>query len=293
MQRLRLYISKIRWTFVIVAAMIAVPSVILGILLQNRYDIRFRLTALMSGVRYADILHDRATVHRLTYSKTLEEHRCPNMQGTAIILVVGQSNAANYVTSRHRASAAVYSFFDGKCFRGFDPLPGATGDGGSVWSRMGDALVSEKRFQKVVIVPAAVADTTMEMWAPGGVLFPLVQHQLSSLAAVGLKPTHIVVQQGESDGNTSDPATYQARANALITFLKDGANVPTFFAITSGCGILRNEKLRRAQLAVVRLTNSHVGVDMDRVTKEYRANICHLNEEGAQKVAHEWALLLR
>src|SRR4051812_7416200 len=49
---------------------------------------------------------------------------------TFVFLVLGQSNAANHGETRHRADGNVFAF-DGKLYEAEDPLPGATGDGGS------------------------------------------------------------------------------------------------------------------------------------------------------------------
>src|SRR5215203_6355453 len=60
---------------------------------------------------------------------------------TMIALTFGQSNAANRGQKKYTChNKKVLVFNDGKLYRARDPLPGATGPGGSVWSLLGDML---------------------------------------------------------------------------------------------------------------------------------------------------------
>ena len=73
---------------------------------------------------------------------------------TAIIVVHGQSNAANYGSSRRTAREAVDNFdpATGKCFAAADPLLGTDGAGG-ICTRLGDILIQAGRYDRVIIVP--------------------------------------------------------------------------------------------------------------------------------------------
>ncbi|XSC43585.1 hypothetical protein ACF1BQ_037650 [Bradyrhizobium sp. RDT10] len=68
----------------------------------------------------------------------------------------GQSNAANYGTTRHAAREAVDNFdpATGKCFAAADPLLGTDGIGGSFATRLGDILVQAGRYDRVILVPS-------------------------------------------------------------------------------------------------------------------------------------------
>ena len=52
-------------------------------------------------------------------------------------------------------------------------------------------------------------------------------------------------------------------------------------------------EIRAEEFAAARSTGSHIGVDMDSISAEYRANICHLNNEGAEFVSNSWFRILR
>ena len=77
---------------------------------------------------------------------------------TAVIVIAGQSTADNSGDTPYSPSRSVHNFnlFDGMCYRAKDPLLGATGNGGSVWPRLGDMLVAGNVFDQVLFVPLAV-----------------------------------------------------------------------------------------------------------------------------------------
>src|SRR5215472_10923763 len=67
------------------------------------------------------------------------EHPCdPTSPRTAMLVILGQSNAANFGSSRQRARRAVDNFdpASGKCFAAADPLLGADGAGGHFATRL-------------------------------------------------------------------------------------------------------------------------------------------------------------
>ena len=59
---------------------------------------------------------------------------------TLVLLILGQSNAANYGDVKFTPPSSVGNFniYDGKCYRAEDPLLGASFDGGSFGSRLAD-----------------------------------------------------------------------------------------------------------------------------------------------------------
>src|SRR2546425_3481295 len=54
-----------------------------------------------------------------------------------VALVFGQSNSSNSGQTRRTARERVYNYYQGKLYLAQDPLLGADGDGGSVWTRLG------------------------------------------------------------------------------------------------------------------------------------------------------------
>ena len=94
----------------------------------------------------------------------------PKPPRVMVALVFGQSNAGNWGESRRSAGPRVFYFFRGRFGRAKDPLPGANGEGGSPWTRLGDKLIAAKRYDQVIFVPASIGATEIALWAPGGLL---------------------------------------------------------------------------------------------------------------------------
>src|SRR5262249_41230250 len=65
---------------------------------------------------------------------------CPRQ--AFVLLALGQSNAANQVGEPVSAvgDLPAYAFFHGRCFRIEDPIPGATGRDGSLWTHFAQRL---------------------------------------------------------------------------------------------------------------------------------------------------------
>ena len=73
------------------------------------------------------------------------EITCP-VQGkeTAVLLLVGQSNAANYQGQLHQsADDRVVNFMNGRCYRAASPLLGADGQKGETWTLLSNKLVNQ------------------------------------------------------------------------------------------------------------------------------------------------------
>jgi len=77
---------------------------------------------------------------------------------TAVLVTFGQSNAAN---PSERPQAGLPGVFNlnagnGNCYFAEDPLLGADGSGGSIWTALGNQLVREGRFDAVVLGPVPI-----------------------------------------------------------------------------------------------------------------------------------------
>src|SRR5690242_8495277 len=128
-----------------------------------------------------------------------------------VALLIGQSNAANYGETRGTAPPDVVNFYRGKCYAARDPLLGADGKGGSVWTRMATKLIAHGVFDRIVLVPIGIGGTTIDNWTPGGMLHARIETSLGFLAASGLRVTHVLWHQGESDAaRGTPPEVYRA-----------------------------------------------------------------------------------
>ncbi|MEL7638865.1 MAG: sialate O-acetylesterase [Solidesulfovibrio sp.] len=118
---------------------------------------------------------------------------------TMIALVLGQSNASNTVDPGYAATRPVFAYADGQCHRVRDAVPGATGDKGSSWARLGDRVIDSGLYDAVIFADIARGGSSILHWGPGGQLNALLTETLDTLAAKDMRPTHVLFHQGEAD----------------------------------------------------------------------------------------------
>ncbi len=209
-----------------------------------------------------------------------------------VALTFGQSNAANYVRGRHKSKEGVINYFQGRCYAGQDPLPGATGTGGSVWSRLGDLLIAGGEYDEVVLVGVAVSATSVARWSVGGDLHPRLLDVLADLQSHGLAPTHLLWHQGETDAKEGTPAeTYRRHFLAMLDALRArGVEAPVYVATASYCHGRSSAEIREAQAALVDPgAGIRAGPDTDVLTgPRWRHDDCHFSEQGAVRHAELW-----
>lgn len=209
-----------------------------------------------------------------------------------VLLAFGQSNAANSARGRHTAGRSVLNFHDGKCYAGEDPVPGATGTGGSAWNRLGDLLVASGRYDNVVLASVAVDASAIAQWSPGGELHPRLLAALRGLRTHGLEPDRLLWQQGERDAQLgTDAKTYAARfARMLESLRKSGFTMPVHVARSSYCRGQGSEAVRAAQLEVLdRAAGVLPGPYTDAlVAAGLRHDDCHFSAAGAEQQAALW-----
>jgi hypothetical protein len=217
----------------------------------------------------------------------------------AVILAMGQSNAANYGETRYRPVQPVVNFnwADGKCYRADDPLLGSTGNRGSVWTRLGDAMIETKRFKQVVIVPIGVGGSSVRDWAgPDGPAARAVRAK-EALARVGLHVTHVLWHQGEADQGMHKEV-YSRLFSRMTDYIRsNGINAPVFVATATVCNNIGDSQIREAQRELpFRLANVFAGPDTDALDSIYdrRDNLCHFSDRGLALHARLWRdVLLR
>jgi len=227
------------------------------------------------------------------------ERPCTPVSGkTAIILVHGQSIAANFGSARYTAREAVDNFdpATGKCFAAADPLLGTDGAGGSFATRLGDILIEAGRYDRVIIVPLALASTSISVL--NNEKAELLINALSSVKAAALTPTHILFQQGEQDARlTTSADQYVAQLHQLVTrFRTAGFDAPFYLSRTTKCvGDANNTTaVRAAQLSAINdALNIRQGPDTDTIGNDGRADGCHMNEAGTLANAALWAAFIK
>lgn len=229
------------------------------------------------------------------------ERPCALASGrTAIIVVHGQSNAANYGSARHTSREAVDNFdpASGKCFAAADPLLGTDGLGGSFATHLGDMLIQAGRYDRVILVPIARGGASLAFLNDEGA--KLVTNAIAKLKAAGLTPTHILFQQGETDAlMTTTAEQYAALLHQLVKrFRSEGFDAPFYVSRSAKCdyaGPKNTMAVRAGQLAAIdaALDIRH-GPDTDTIGNEGRSEDgCHMNQIGTIANATLWASFIQ
>lgn len=220
-----------------------------------------------------------------------------NQPGSAILLTLGQSNAANESEPGFQPGQGVYnfSFFDGKCYVARDPLLGTTGVEGSVWSRLGDELVRSGRFQRVLIAPIAVGGSRVRAWTPTGAHFSRIVAVQKALASRGLKATHVLWHQGESDARWTTQQEYIDMFGQMLEGMRgEGVDAPVYVAVASACGHGGSDAIRAAQREIPhKFANTRPGPNTDEIDRlRWRRDGCHFSAEGLKLHANAWTEVL-
>ncbi|MSO76442.1 MAG: hypothetical protein EXQ87_05965 [Alphaproteobacteria bacterium] len=215
--------------------------------------------------------------------------------GTAVLFTLGQSNAANHGATPHSPSAAVFNFnpFDGRCYRARDPLLGATGTEGSVWSRLATRLVEAGAYERVVIIAIAVEATSVVAWAEGEGRPRIAWAARRARDAGLLPPTHVLWHQGESDAIAGmGAARHHRQLTGVVAAIRGaGIQAPIYVAQASLCGAgSRSEAIRSAQRAVAAGTPGVLpGPDTDTLAgPALRHDGCHFTGAGLDAHAGLW-----
>lgn len=237
-----------------------------------------------------------ATPHIDLTAIARDERPCAISARTAVIVVHGQSNAANYGSVRYAAREAVDNFDSatGKCFAAADPLLGTDGVGGSFATHLGDILIQTGRYDRVILVPLARGGASLSYLNNEGV--ELTANGIAKLKVAGLTPTHILFQQGEKDAIlTTSTEQYVVLLHQLVKrFRAAGFDAPFYVSRSAKCDYAgpTNMAAVRAgqQSAVDEALNIRQGPDTDTIGNEGRSpDGCHMNGIGTLANAALWA----
>ncbi|HTI85961.1 MAG TPA: sialate O-acetylesterase [Alphaproteobacteria bacterium] len=227
---------------------------------------------------------------------------------TGVFLVMGQSNAANHGDRRHTANDRVFSFdfFRVQATVASDPLPGASGSGGSVWTRLGDRLINEGVFKRVLFIPIAFGGTYVADWAPNGSMNRRTAFALGRLRrALGtriINVSAVLWQQGEAEANhtTMSAEQYQHAFQEVVADLRArGVFAPVMAACSTLCeaGERTHDNADEIRKALRGLDDPASGLlrgpDTDVIGHEDRYDRCHLADSGLSRCADLWFAAIR
>ena len=222
---------------------------------------------------------------------TTPSRPCPSPDDALVILAGGQSNAGNVIPTRYTAGDAVSVWYDGQCYPASDPLPGATGDDGSIWSMLGDA-VAKQTVRPVVLVLASFGGTQFRDWNdPRTGLYDALEGRLVTARQAGFRPDVILWHQGETDAGIERDFNALQREMVSLTdrLLKDAPGASLYLFQVSRCRNARRLNGVPEMIAVfgsVAAANPRVvlGMNTDVLGKEYRWDECHFNARGREAI---------
>jgi len=210
-----------------------------------------------------------------------------------VLLVLGQSNAGNHGAGPEPASEPINLIAEGKCVRSRDPLPGATGRGGSIWSRLPHQLAERTGNRQIVLSVLAVDATSIADWTdPRGPLKNLLSDKIASMVKLGLPPSVILWQQGEADAWKTLPDGYYLDGLMKLSTLLDrtGTGVPILLAYSTICGKGPDQRIRLAMdLAKAANSRFRPGPDTDSLAGPFFRDGCHMTTAGLESAARMWA----
>lgn len=228
---------------------------------------------------------------------------CP--KDATVIITAGQSNAANMLSDpvdRDPVRSA-FMVFGSSCWLIEDPVLGASGFRGSLWTSLGHRL-SDATGKNVVFLNAAAGGTTFADWLePRSGYLDRLAARVAEARALGLEPSIVLWHQGESDARRNlDRATYEAELRALVdaATARAGLSPNLRFVLyrASKCQDSQgrektSSELIDAQTAIATSDPRAVaGPDTDRLGPRERADGCHFNMRGRDRVIDETLRIL-
>lgn len=208
-----------------------------------------------------------------------------DLANSVVVLVLGQSNAANAAFAYTRAQdEGARAFQDGVCYDLSDPVVGGDGSRGSQWPRFAD-LFKERFGRSVTIISAAWGGSSVGNWSDNGYdRFGL--SQVAAVKAAGGKIDAVFWEQGEQDYAT-DPAVYKQKfGNVMQRLRAAGVTAPILVAQATLSNKQRNEPVRQAQSELARQPGFFPGPDADSVSDRF--DPYHFSAGGLPEIARLW-----
>jgi hypothetical protein len=227
------------------------------------------------------------------------EIACPEQsEATAVLLVAGQSNAANSQDQSYQSpDDRVVNFSEGHCYRAASPLLGADGHNGESWTLLGLKLIQAGLYNRVILIPAASGGSAIRRWTTGGDLGAMLMTVIRA-AKPRYTITAVLWDQGATDFTLQTPEErYRSDLKALIDQIRaEGVTAPFFITRCSVGGEKWTEDnaIARAQAALADGKTVFDGPNTDHdVPRSDRYDGYHFAASGQEKWTDIWVQLLR
>lgn len=237
---------------------------------------------------------------RVTAGLTLRSPTINTSLKTLVLLVGGQSLSANVTptlyTPTNSSVVDQFNIYDGGVYSIGGALLGSTFNPtltlgpGNIAARIADTLVTNAKFDRVIICCTSIGSTTASDWGDTtGIHYSRMPVMMRRLASRGITPGMTGVtfaclfDLGEQDlSNGTSQAAMTASLNGFISNLQaTGFNGRIFIPLESGLSQTSNN-VRSAQAAVI-TGNVKAGGDFDAIGN--RADGIHWNDTGAASAA--------
>lgn len=273
------------WCIVAAITVLCVLSFGYGVIVGRYHVFPF---SVLSGVKRSISIKERERLR----GRTVVDLQVLSGKRNMIAVAFGQSNAANHGETPHRSKRGVYNYYRGELYDAQDPMLGASGDKGSVWTRLGDRMVEKGLYDNVVFISIAEGGSEIRRWTPEGDLHRRLLDALETARGKGVVVTHLLWHQGETDAARGTAAEDYKRMflEMVASIRRQGCNAPLYVAVASrGAGRLPVTKLRRAQRELVSVRDGiFPGPDTDTLGYAHRYDGTHFSEQGTERVAELW-----
>ena len=211
-----------------------------------------------------------------------------------VFITAGQSNSANHGNPRQQAKDERVVYYDGKSYvPAQDPIPGASGDGGSVWSVLGDLIVRSEAVP-VCFRATSITWTEVKNWMPPDTnLYKNLAQCVKALGPNGVRA--VLWHQGESDTLVStSAATYCERLKTIIETLgrDSGYPLPWFVSQASfhpGSQAAQQKEVADGQQLLWKKQIAFQGpITDDLLGAKYRHDGVHFNQAGFDEYGARW-----
>lgn len=202
------------------------------------------------------------------------------------ILAIGQSNIASHGETRMDSDYG-QAYHAGALHNLHDPVPGGTGDAGSVWTRFADIV-----RENFILSLRARGGTSIGDWSEGGKCFRELEQDIPALRNAPSPVTHILYHQGERDTllQTTENEyvhSFEKLYDMLTPNFPDATWVICRASFRDG---VTSQDVRRAQNRITEKFPSCIaGPDTDRYGTAFRSDNTHFNEAGLKAFAQDLA----
>lgn len=265
------------------------------------YRAKIKIKSLLASPSPAPLPYATNSYDQLVaYPDKVEVPRPRITDKTIVAFVFGQSNASNFGGEKYSADG-VFNYFDGKFYAAADPLLGACGNRGSVWTLAAGKWIALGLADQVIVIPAGVDGKSVNAWKKGAQLRTLLEKRLQDAQTHKLPITHFLWHQGETDHpanpdrNKATLSEYTGVLSEIIELTKTYYPSAKFFvARATRSSILKpSPELQKAQSGLTKMEHVFLGPNTDLIGNTDRYDDCHFSARGLEKHAQGWVDALK